>query len=52
MQALLTSYARRFDRAHRRRDHVFQGRYKAIMRERDSYLLELVCYIHLNKVKV
>jgi hypothetical protein len=30
---------------------LFQGRYKAILVERDSYLLELVRYIHLNPVR-
>jgi hypothetical protein len=51
MQALLTGYARWFNRTHRRRGHVFQGRYKAVMCDRDSYLLELVRYIHLNPVR-
>jgi hypothetical protein len=31
--------------------HVFQGRYKAIICERDEYLLELIRYIHLNPVR-
>lgn len=51
MQALLTSYARWFNRTHGRRGHVFQGRYKAVVCNRDSYLLELVRYIHLNPVR-
>jgi putative transposase len=51
MQAQLTGYARWFNRIHRRRGHVFQGRYKAILCDRDSYLLELVRYIHLNPVR-
>jgi len=51
MQAFLTGYARRFNRVHRRRGHVFQGRYKAIICERDKYLLALVRYIHLNPVR-
>lgn len=51
MQALLTSYARRFNRVHGRRGHLFHGRYKAIVCERESYLLELVRYIHLNPVR-
>ncbi len=42
MQALLTGYTRWFNRVHRRRGQVFQGRYKAIVCERDPYLLELV----------
>jgi len=52
LQSLLTGYARRFNRAHRHRGHLFQGRYKAIVCDRESYLLELVRYIHLNPVRV
>jgi REP element-mobilizing transposase RayT len=51
LQSLLTGYARRFNRKHRRRGHLFEGRYKAIVCDRDSYLLELVRYIHLNPVR-
>lgn len=31
--------------------HLFQGRYKAILCDKDVYLLELVRYIHLNPVR-
>lgn len=31
--------------------HLFQGRYKALLVDADSYLLELVRYIHLNPVR-
>jgi putative transposase len=51
MQGLLTGYVRTFNRRHNRRGHLFQGRYKAILCDRDSYLLELVRYIHLNPVR-
>jgi REP element-mobilizing transposase RayT len=51
MQSLLTTYVRRFNTTHRRRGHLFQGRYKAIVCDRESYLLELVRYIHLNPVR-
>ena len=51
LQSLLTGYARRFNKNHRRRGHLFEGRYKAIVCDRDSYLLELVRYIHLNPVR-
>jgi len=37
-----------FNRRHKRVGHLFQGRYKAILVEKDSYLLELSRYIHLN----
>jgi len=51
LQSLLTGYARRFNKVHRRRGHLFEGRYKAIVCDRDSYLLELVRYNHLNPVR-
>jgi len=51
MQALLTGYARWFNRVHQRHGHVFQGRYKAIVCEREPYLLALIRYIHLNPVR-
>lgn len=51
MQSLLTGYVRRFNRIHRHKGHLFQGRYKAIACDRDSYLLELVRYIHLNPLR-
>ena len=31
--------------------HLFQGRYKAILIDGDSYLIELIRYIHLNPVR-
>jgi putative transposase len=40
-----------FNRRHGRVGHVFQGRYKAIMVERESYLLELARYVVLNPVR-
>ena len=41
-------YTQTFNRRHRRVGHLFQGRYKAILVDKDSYLLELSRYIHLN----
>ena len=49
MRRLLTGYTVRFNRRHRRWGHLFQNRYKSILVEMDSYLLELVRYIHLNR---
>jgi len=34
-----------------RRGHLFQGRYKAVLIDADTYLLELIRYIHLNPVR-
>lgn len=39
------------NRRHHRSGHVFQGRYKAILVDGDSYLLELARYIVLNPVR-
>src|ERR1035437_3085187 len=44
-------YTQRFNRRHERVGHVFQGRFKSILVERDSYLLELARYIVLNPVR-
>ena len=39
------------NRRHKRSGHLFQGRYKAILVDRDSYFLELGRYIVLNPVR-
>jgi REP element-mobilizing transposase RayT len=44
-------YTRRFNRKHKKVGHVFQGRYKAVLVERNTYLLELLRYIVLNPVR-
>src|SRR5438132_11567831 len=51
MHWLVTSYTVFYNRRHRRIGHLFQGRYKSIVVEADSYLLELSRYIHLNPVR-
>jgi putative transposase len=51
MRQLNGVYTQRFNRQHGRVGHVFQGRFKAILVERDSYLLELSRYIVLNPVR-
>lgn len=48
---LLTGYAVSFNRRHRRCGHLFQNRYKSILCQADTYLLELVRYIHLNPLR-
>ena len=40
------------NRRYRTVGHLFQGRYKAILCDRDAYLLELVRYIHLNPARL
>lgn len=44
-------YTQRFNRRHRRVGHVLQGRYKAVLVDKDSYLLEVSRYIVLNPVR-
>lgn len=51
MRQLNGVYTQCFNRAHARVGHVFQGRYKAILVERDSYLLEFAQYVVLNPLR-
>jgi len=51
MQRLNGRYTQGFNRRHSRVGHVFQGRYKAILIEKDAHLLELCRYIVLNPVR-
>ena len=51
IQRILTSYVLRFNKIYKRQGHLFQARYHTIICDRDSYLLELVRYIHLNPVR-
>ena len=52
MQGIQFTYTQYYNRRHRTVGHLFQGRYKAILCDRESYLLELVRYIHLNPARV
>ena len=51
MQNLSFRYTRWINWREKRIGHLFQGRYKAVLVDGDSYLLELVRYIHLNPVR-
>jgi REP element-mobilizing transposase RayT len=51
MRELNGVYAQAFNRRHARVGHLFQGRYKALVVDRDSYLRELARYIVLNPVR-
>jgi hypothetical protein len=51
MRQLNGVYTQHVNRVYRQVGHVFQGRYKAILVERDSYLLELARYVVLNPVR-
>jgi REP element-mobilizing transposase RayT len=51
MKHLNALYTQRFNRKHHRMGHLFQGRYKALVVEKDSYLKELCRYVVLNPVR-
>ena len=51
MRQLNGIYTQHFNRRHGRVGHVFQGRFKAIVVDRDSYLLELCRYVVLNPLR-
>ena len=51
MRQLNGVYTQKSNRRHGRVGHVFQGRYKAILVDKDSYLLELSRYIVLNPLR-
>jgi putative transposase len=51
MRQLNGMYTQFSNRSHKKVGHVFQGRFKSILVERDSYLLQLCRYIICNPVK-
>ena len=51
MKWLNQAYAETFNERHDRVGHLFQGRFKGILVEREGHLLELVRYIVLNPVR-
>jgi REP element-mobilizing transposase RayT len=51
MRQLNGVYTQRFNQAHPRVGHVFQGGYKAILVQKEAYLLELSRYVVLNPVR-
>lgn len=51
MRQLDGSHTQKFNKRYGRVGPLFQGRYKAVLVEADSYSLQLSKYIHLNPVK-
>ena len=51
MQNILFRYTRYWNAKYKKIGHLFQGRYKAILCDKDNYLLELIRYLHLNPVR-
>ena len=50
MHALNTFYSKQHHAKYGTSGHLFQGRYRSILVEKDAYLLEVSRYIHLNPV--
>lgn len=51
MRQLNQVYTQRYNRAHRSVGHMFQGRFKAILVEKESHLLEVCRYVVLNPIR-
>jgi hypothetical protein len=51
MRQLNGVYTQTFNKRHKRVGHLFQGRYKAILIQKDSHLLEVSRYVVLNPVR-
>jgi REP element-mobilizing transposase RayT len=51
MRFLASRYARFLNRKTQRPGHLFERRYRAILVQKDEYLIELLRYIHLNPVR-
>jgi REP element-mobilizing transposase RayT len=52
MRQFNISYTGYYNRRHGRIGHLYQGRFKAIVVDKDSYLLELSRYVHLNPIRI
>jgi putative transposase len=52
LQGINQSYTMYFNWKYTTVGHLFQGRYKAILCDRDAYLLSLVKYIHANPIRI
>jgi REP element-mobilizing transposase RayT len=51
MQMINFTYTQYFNRKYGKVGHLFQGRYKSYLCDKDNYLLSLVRYIHNNPVR-
>ncbi len=51
MHTINSGYTTWFNHRYKRSGHLFQGRYKSILVDKDTYLLELSRYIHLNPLR-
>ncbi|MDI6802057.1 MAG: transposase [Thermodesulfovibrionales bacterium] len=51
MHGINGRYTGYFNRKYERSGHLFQGRYKGILVEKDTYLLQLSRYVHMNPAR-
>jgi len=51
MHGINSSFTIYFNHRHKRVGHLLQGRYKSILVDKDSYLMSLSRYVHLNPVR-
>jgi len=51
MRQLNGIYTQRYNRRHHKTGHLFEGRFKAILVQKDNYLLELCRYVVLNPLR-
>lgn len=51
MQGVQQVFTQQYNRSHKHTGHVFEQRYKAVLCDKDQYLLGLINYIHMNPVR-
>ena len=51
MRDIVGNFTQKFNKRHKRAGHLFQGRYKAFIIEKESYLLDVARYVVLNPVR-
>jgi putative transposase len=51
MHGINSCYTGYFNHKYSRSGHLFQGRYRAILVDKENYLLELTRFVHLNSVR-
>lgn len=51
LQGINQSYTMYFNKRYSTIGHLFQGRYKALLCDKDAYLLSLIKYIHFNPIR-
>jgi REP element-mobilizing transposase RayT len=52
MHRLQTAYTIYFNKRHGQSGHLIQGRYGAVLVDKDEYILKLSRYVHLNPVYI